>query len=67
MKKHCILLFFSLVTVLAFGQSRHPYYGGGYHRTSHGGNYLGGSGSSHRGGHYINWRTSNTYGRHRKN
>ncbi|MGV7214847.1 hypothetical protein [Bradyrhizobium sp. UFLA05-112] len=39
-------------------------YGGGHHTSSHGGRFLGGSGSSHRGGTYVNSRTSNRYGTH---
>jgi len=40
-------------------------YGGGHHTTSHGGSYLGGSGSSHRDGEYSNPSTGNQYGTHR--
>lgn len=65
--KNLILIFiFGLITSISFGQTRHPYYGGGRHTTSHGGYYSGGSGSSHRGGHYVNPSTSNTYGRHKR-
>ncbi len=43
-----------------------PYYGGGHHTTSHGGNYMGAyGGSSHKGGHYSNAMTASRYGRHR--
>lgn len=65
MKKIILLGLFGLINLISFGQKKHPYYGGGRHTTSHGGSYSGGSGSSHRGGHYTNFRTSNTYGRHR--
>ncbi len=66
MKKTIFLSIFVLITIISFGQKRHPYYGGGRHTTSHGGYYSGGHGSSHRGGHYINRRTYNTYGRHKR-
>jgi hypothetical protein len=39
-------------------------YGGGHHTTSHGGTFVGGSGSSHKGGTYRNFRTGNQYGTH---
>jgi len=41
-----------------------PYYGGGKHTTSHGGQYPGATNSHHRNGHYQNWRTANRYGVH---
>ena len=41
-----------------------PYYGGGYHTTSHGGNYPGEINSHHLGGHYENGRTGDRYGVH---
>ena len=66
MKKTILVLLLGLITSVNFGQTTHPYYGGGHHMTSHGGTYVGGSsGSSHRGGHYVNSKTSNTYGRHK--
>ena len=67
MKNIIIFFIFTLITLLSFGQKRHPNYGGGRHTQSHGGYYSGGTGSHHRGGHYINPRTLNTYGRHKKN
>jgi hypothetical protein len=66
MKTTIIVLFFGLMSLISFGQTRHPYYGGGHHTTIHGGHYSGGTGSHHRGGHYVNVRTQNTYGRHKK-
>lgn len=41
-----------------------PYYGGGKHGASHGGQYLGSTNSHHRDGHYRNWRSGNRYGVH---
>jgi len=41
-----------------------PYYGGGKHTYSHGGNYQGGRGSSHKGGTYRNPGSGDRYGRH---
>lgn len=66
MKRVIFILFFAFIATITFGQKRHPYYGGGHHTTSHGGYYSGGHGSSHRGGHYVNRRTYNTYGRHKR-
>lgn len=49
----------------AFAQkSTRPYYGGGYHSTSHGGNYPGSVNSHHKGGHYQNYSSNNRYGIH---
>jgi hypothetical protein len=42
-----------------------PYYGGGRHKSSHGGHFSGHGGSSHRGGHYTSRSGSHQYGRHR--
>ena len=42
-----------------------PYYGGGKHTTSHGGQYPGATNSHHKHGHYNNWRTGNRYGIHK--
>jgi hypothetical protein len=42
-----------------------PYYGGGKHTTSHGGQYPGAINSHHRNGHYQNWRSANRYGVHK--
>jgi hypothetical protein len=42
-----------------------PYYGGGKHTTSHGGQYPGETNSHHRDGHYSNWQTGNRYGIHK--
>ena len=45
--------------------SSRPYYGGGHHTTSHGGNYVGERNSQHKGGHYVNPRSHNQYGVHK--
>ncbi len=66
MKKLALFLFFGFMTSISFGQTRHPYYGGGHHTKSHGGYYTGSTNSHHRGGHYSNYRTENTYGRHKR-
>ena len=66
MKKLLVVLFSMLITAISFGQTRHPYYGGGHHTKSHGGYYAGITNSHHRGGHYRNDRTVNTYGRHKR-
>jgi hypothetical protein len=42
-----------------------PYYGGGKHTTSHGGQYPGATNSHHKNGHYNNWRSGNRYGVHK--
>lgn len=43
-----------------------PYYGGGKHTESHGGNYsYSSSGSSHKGGRYSSPTGSRQYGRHK--
>jgi hypothetical protein len=52
------------------GAARHssasrPYYGGGKHTTSHGGQYRGATNSHHKNGHYNNWRSGNRYGVHK--
>lgn len=66
------ILLMSIVLVLAVstvsearGHRSGPYYGGGHHSESHGGNYNGGHGRSHKGGKYRNGRTGNHYGRHK--
>src|SRR4051812_38242100 len=41
-----------------------PSYGGEHHTTSHGGTYIGASGSSHKGGTYANPRSNDRYGIH---
>ncbi len=66
MQRALMFLIIGFVALNSYGQRRHPYYGGGHHTTSHGGHYSGASGSHHRGGHYVNSRTSNTYGRHKR-
>lgn len=66
MKKIFLILISGLISFISYGQTRHPYYGGGHHTKSHGGHYSGGSGSHHRGGHYTNSKTQNTYGRHKR-
>jgi hypothetical protein len=40
------------------------YYGGGKHTTSHGGTFVGGTGSSHKGGTYSNPSSNDRYGIH---
>ena len=65
MKIKILLLLIFFFTSLAFSQTKRPYYGGDKHTNSHGGRYEGGSGSSHKGGHYVNPKTSNTYGKHK--
>jgi hypothetical protein len=64
-------VFSAIVLVLAFttfaearGGGGRVSYGGGHHTTSHGGTFIGGSGSSHRGGSYRNYSTGNRYGTH---
>jgi hypothetical protein len=67
MKKITLLLFLLATASLLFAQTRHPYYGGGKHTTSHGGTYAGSTkGSSHKGGHYVNSKTYDTYGKHKR-
>lgn len=66
MKTAILSLIFGFCISIGFAQTRHPNYGGGHHTSSHGGHYSGGHGSSHRGGHYVNRRTYNTYGRHKR-
>jgi len=46
--------------------SARPYYGGGYHTSSHGGAYIGGAGASHAGGKYSNPASGNRYGIHQE-
>ena len=65
MKRSALLLTAFLVIFTCFGQRKQ--YPGDHHTTSHGGTYVGGSGSSsHKGGHYKNSNTGNHYGRHKK-
>jgi hypothetical protein len=45
--------------------SGRPYYGGGKHYKSHGGDYIGGQGSSHKGGKYSNPKSDDRYGVHK--
>lgn len=61
------LVFFSASFEAAAGKkgSYRPYYGGGKHTQSHGGNYQGGSGSSHKGGSYKNFNSGDRYGKHK--
>ncbi len=66
MKQLLIALFLMCSTAISFGQTKHPYYGGGHHTKSHGGSYPGSTNSHHRNGHYRNYKTVNTYGRHRR-
>jgi hypothetical protein len=55
----CFAFFTSIADARGGGR---VYYGGGHHTVSHGGHYVGGSGSSHRG--YSNYSTGNRYGTH---
>jgi len=66
MKKLIVVLVSMLITVISLGQTRHPYYGGGHHTKSHGGYYSGSTNFHNRHGHYRNYRTMNTYGRHKR-
>ena len=66
MKKLMLFVITLFITAISFAQTRHPYYGGGHHTTSHGGYYAGSTNAHHRGGHYKNYRTVNTYGRHKR-
>ena len=66
MKKLIAFLFCGLMTSISLAQTRHPYYGGGHHTKSHAGYYSGSTNSHHREGHYKNYRTENTYGRHKR-
>jgi hypothetical protein len=62
------ILLFSLVGVddsFARGGGGRPYYGGGKHTKSHGGDYVGGQGSSHKGGKYTNPSSGDRYGIHK--
>jgi hypothetical protein len=71
MKRYWIGLFFMLVAFMPIhatprrSSAPRPYYGGGKHTTSHGGQYSGATSSHHKNGHYNNWRTSNHYGVHK--
>lgn len=56
-----LLLSLCLVATPAFAG---PRYGGGHHKSSHGGAY-GTRGSSHKGGHYTSRTGSRTYGTHK--
>lgn len=68
--KKMIILAAVLLCSTTFAQARGGHggfrvsYGGGHHTSSHGGTYIGGSGSSHRGGQYRNVNTGNRYGTH---
>ena len=65
--KFLIILFITiLLSFQLLAQKRHPNYSGGHHTNSHGGIYRGSINSHHKGGHYVNSKTSNTYGRHKK-
>jgi hypothetical protein len=70
--KTAIVLAIALLTSTDFAAARggshfggRVSYGGGHHTSSHGGTYIGGSGSSHKGGSYRNPSTGNLYGTHR--
>jgi hypothetical protein len=73
MKKSAFVLMFMMIFAissadLSFAGGKgggRVYYGGGRHTTSHGGIFVGGSGSSHKGGTYVNARTGNLYGKHK--
>jgi hypothetical protein len=47
------------------GGGGRPYYGGGKHTKSHGGDYVNGQGSSHKGGKYVNPNSGDRYGIHK--
>ncbi|KAA9041010.1 hypothetical protein FW778_02935 [Ginsengibacter hankyongi] len=53
MKKLMLLAAMMFITAMSFGQTRHPYYGGGYHTKSHGGHYAGSTNTHHKNGHYF--------------
>jgi hypothetical protein len=47
-------------------RSSRPYYGGGKHTASHGGQYPGSTNQHHKNGHYRNPRTgADQYGKHK--
>src|SRR5438552_1337957 len=50
-----------------FEHAKRPHYGGGAHRSSHGGSFPGGTACSHKGGHYVSPKAGvgNHYGRHK--
>jgi hypothetical protein len=52
-------------SVARHSSASRPYYGGGKHTTSHGGQFSGATNFHHRSGHYENWRTGNRYGVHK--
>ena len=66
MKKLMLLAVTMLITAMSFGQTRHSYYGGGHHTKNHGGYYVGSMNAHHKSGHYRNYKTANTYGRHKR-
>lgn len=74
LRRVLVVLAFTLIASMSFlgtadarghSSSPRPYYGGGHHSQSHGGQYRGGSGSSHKRGHYSNPKTNNRYGKHK--
>ena len=65
MKKFIIGFSILFLNISAFAQKgSRPYYGGGHHSTSHGGDYPGSTNSHHKGGHYQNYSSNNRYGIH---
>jgi hypothetical protein len=60
-----LLAFASSADARGGGHGGRISYGGGHHTTSHGGTYVGSSGSSHKGGSYRNFSTGNQYGSHK--
>lgn len=66
MKKLMLFTVTMFITGMSFGQTRHPYYGGGHHTKSHEGYYAGSTNAHHKGWQYRNSKTVNTYGRHKR-
>ena len=64
-KKAVIFIFFNVLMSSINLLAQKTHYRGKHHTHSHGGNYVGGQGSSHKGGHYINKNTNNRYGAHK--
>jgi hypothetical protein len=60
-----LLVLLCTMTFLSAAYAGTPYYGGGKHTTSHGGQYPGATNSHHRDGHYSNWQSGNRYGVHK--
>ncbi len=65
MKKTVLLIFINVLISSIYLLAQKTHYRGNHHTYSHGGNYVGGQGSSHKGGHYVNKKTNNHYGAHK--